>query len=155
MYNLTSLTGRDRNAGRTVIVNGFEFGRRALLVFGVAFAVALIPTIILSSMFGAVAMVLTPAVIITAAFVLVESRTRGGLKVRLYQSILDKKRAKTDEFYICWRPVSESLGQARIVSSSAPVASPSTTTAGPVFAGPATQARTRASIDDIMENRKK
>lgn len=152
MYNLTSLTGRQRNAGRTVIINGFEFGRRALIVFGTALGASLIPAVVLMTVFGPLAMILVPGSFIAGAFILVESRTKNGLQVRLYQSILDKQKAKTDEFYICWRPVSDSLGQARIVASSAPRADPDGE-AEAVFGGPATQARTRASIADIMETR--
>lgn len=153
MYNLTSLTGRQRNAGRTVIINGFEFGRRALIVFGIALGASLPFAVLLMGVFGPVTMVLVPALFIVSAFVLVESRTRNGLQVRLYRSILDKKKAKTDEFYICWRPVSESLGEARITASAAPRADPAEALTSAVFAGPAAQERKRASIADIMETR--
>ena len=150
MYNLTSLTGRKRNVGRTVIVNGFEFNRRTLIVTGIAVGASIFPTVILSAFFGPIASVLTPAVFLAAAFLLFESRTRKGLQVAVYRSILDKRKAKTDEIYICWRPVSEQIGAARISASSAPrIVSDDTPTA--VFVAPQ-KATTRVSVADIMED---
>ena len=117
VYTLTSLTGRKRNEGRAVIVNGFEFGRRALTVFAVAVGASLIPAVILGAFLGPFAIIITPAVFVLAAFVFVEQRTRNGLQVRLCQSMLDKRKANVDEFYICFRPVGETLGKATIVAS--------------------------------------
>jgi hypothetical protein len=121
VYTLTSLTGRNRNAGRTTIVWGFEFGRRALVVTSVAVGASLLPALIASVFFGGLAFIVVPAMFIVAAFVFVEGRTRNGLQVRLYQSILDKKNAQVDVFYICFRPVKEMLGRANLVASSVPV----------------------------------
>lgn len=121
LYDLTSLTGRKRNAGRTIIVSGFEFSRRALLVTSVALGVALFPALIANLFFGPLAMIITAAVFVAGAFILFEGRTRSGLQVRLYRSILDKKKASTDTFYICFRPVGETLGRANIIASSEPV----------------------------------
>jgi hypothetical protein len=118
VYTLTSLTGRKRNEGRSVIINGFEFGRRALTVVSVAVGASLIPALILGTIFGPLAFIITPAVTIAGAFLLVERRTRNGLQVRMYQSMLDKKKANVNEFYICFRPVGESLGMATLVTSS-------------------------------------
>jgi hypothetical protein len=121
VYTLTSLTGRKRNVGRTIIINGFEFGRRALIIVAISVGASLIPALVLSSLFGPLLFILTPGVFVAAAFILFESRSRQGLQVRLYQSILDKKKANTNEFYICFRPVSETLGSSNIVRSSVDV----------------------------------
>lgn len=133
VYSLTSLTGRQRNVGRTAVISGFEVNRRTLIVAAVAVGVSLIPTLVLGSLFGPIAFIATPAVIVAATFILVEGRTRKGLKVRVYQSYLDKKRADVNDFYICFRPIGRDLGDATIVSSSIPVARPTTNTAAPVL----------------------
>ena len=151
MYNLTSLTGRTRNVGRTVIINGFEFGRRALIVTGAAVGLAIVPTLILTAWFGMVATVLTPAAFIAAAFIFVEGRSRKGLQLRMYRSVLDKKLAKTNEIYICIDvPVQKTLGRARIVASSAPLEEEPAAPA-PVFAA-AKRTKTQSSVADIMKD---
>jgi hypothetical protein len=118
VYTLTSLTGRKRNEGRAVIVNGFEFGRRGLTVVAVSVGASLIPAIVLGALFGPLAIIITPALFILAAFLLVERRTRNGLQVRVYQSMRDKRASNVNEFYICFRPIGETLGLATLVTSS-------------------------------------
>jgi len=135
VYTLTSLTGRKRNEGRAVIVNGFEFGRRALTVVAVAVGAAIIPSLILGAFFGPLAVIITPAVSILAAFLLVEKRTRNGLQVRMYQSMLDKRKSNVNEFYICFRPIGETLGRAMLVTSSS-VQLKAERGAQPVFTSP-------------------
>lgn len=124
VYILTSLTGRKRNAGRTVIVQGFEFNRRTLLVTSVAVGLSLLPAIIASLYFGPAAIIAVPGVTVAAAFILVEQRSRNGLQLRLYQALSDKRKADTSQFFICWKPVDAELGYATIVKSSTPVSTP-------------------------------
>ena len=155
VYTLTSLTGRNRNAGRTTIVGGFEFGRRALGVTSIAVGASIIPALILAGFVGPLAYVVSPALFVVAAFVFVEGRTRGGLQVRLYQSILDKKRAQVDVFYICWRPVNELLGRANIVSSSTPVqqnSRPRETSQSAVFSNAAKKTTRGTTAATLLEN---
>lgn len=149
LYDLTSLTGRKRNTGRTIIVSGFEFGRRALIVTSVALGVSLFPALILSVFFGPLALLITPAIVITAAFVFVEGRTRNGLNVRLYQGILDKKKASTDVFYICFQPIDATLGRADIIASSEPAAAEIAPTAGARYT-PATRGRSGSSVSSLL-----
>lgn len=137
MYNLTSLTGRKRNVGRSAIVWGFEVRRRSAMVTAIAVGVSLIPTVILGALFGPLAYIITPAAVVTAAFVLVEGRSRKGLQLRLYQSILNKKKADTSTFYIYWRPVDQTLGRATIIASSRAVTTrDDTDTVAAVFSAP-------------------
>lgn len=152
LYDLTSLTGRKRNAGRTVIVSGFEFGRRALIVTIVALAAAGLPALLLGALFGPLAFIITVAGAVGGAFVLVEGRTRNGLQVRRYQGILDKKKAEPGVFYICFRPVNETLGQANIVASSAPVEPRvgAASNSSAVFAPALTSTRARPSVASAL-----
>lgn len=144
MYDLTSLTGRKRNVGRSAIIWGFEVRRRSAMVTAIAVGVALLPTVILGTFFGPLAYIITPAVVVTAAFVLVEGRSRKGLQLRLYQSILNKKKADIGTFYICWRPIGETLGFANIVASSRPVHKiEEDDKVAPVFSAPRRRARNK------------
>ncbi len=120
VYSLTALTGRKKNAGRTLIIQGFEVGRRGLIITGLAIAASLIPTFILYGFAGPYAVVFVPPAFIAAAFYFIESRSRKGLQLRMYETIRDKKRADTTTFFICWRPVDEGLGEHTIVASAAP-----------------------------------
>lgn len=124
VYILTSLTGRKRNAGRTVIVQGFEFNRGTLIVTSVAVGLSLLPAIIASRFFGPAAMIAVPGLAVAAAFFFYEQRSRNGLQIRLYQALSDKRKADTTQFFICWNPVDAELGFATIVKSSEPVSTP-------------------------------
>ena len=151
MYNLTSLTGRKRNDGRTVIINGFEFGRRALIVTGASFGVSIIPTALLASWFGMVATILTPAVFIAAGWIFWEGRSRKGLQLRRYRTALDKHRASTDQVYICITiPVKQTLGRGDIVASS--IAVDDQPPAPPAVFAPAKRTHTISPLAAIMKD---
>lgn len=149
LYSLTALTGRKRNAGRTVILNGFEFGRQGLKVTSISVGLSL-PLAITLSFISPLFSIIVPAVFVAAAFFFYESRSRKGLEERRYKAIWHQYKADPKEIYICGRPVSETLGFATLVASSAPVARTRTTEDAPIFSAP-TKSTTRASVSDLMK----
>lgn len=104
VYSLTALTGRKRNQGRKVVVNGFEFGRRALLITGLSGGAALIPAGAAAIIFGPLGFIFVFAGSIAAAFWLLEGRARRGGDLPLYKSVLDKRRWRP-QIKVCWQPI--------------------------------------------------
>lgn len=156
VYVLTSLTGRRRNAGRTVIVQGFEFGRRALIVTGIAFGASLIPAIVLTALFGPAAFILTPAVFILAAFLLYEQRSRKGMNLRMYQAINDKRKSDPNQFMICFAPAADGVGWGQVSPSSEPVRSLADEAPAPVWTNSAKRGRRisqeSTGLSDLFES---
>ena len=107
---------------RRVIVSGWDVPLRGFMIFLAALPVALAVTALLWVLFaGEYALAMIPVVEI-AVFWLIETRTRSGLRLRTYQTILDSQRAQIGTFFCCWRvidPLSGRLGV--IVASSIPV----------------------------------
>jgi hypothetical protein len=122
VFCLTPLT-RGAGSQRRVVVKGFDLPARALLIAGLAFPPAAIVAAIAWSIVGQMGIFAIP-VVEGLAFWLIEARTRSGLRLRTYQALNDKRRAKrdADKFFVAGReydPLGEEWG--RIVPSSAPV----------------------------------
>ena len=121
MFSLSPLTRRAASQ-RRVIVSGWDVPLRGFMIFLAALPVALAVTALLWVLFaGEYALAMIPVVEI-AVFWLIETRTRSGLRLRTYQTILDSQRAQIGTFFCCWRvidPLSGRLGV--IVASSIPV----------------------------------
>ncbi len=121
MFSLSPLTRRAASQ-RRVIVSGWDVPFRGFMIFLAALPVALAVTALLWVLFaGEYALAMIPVVEI-AVFWLIETRTRSGLRLRTYQTILDSQRAQIGTFFCCWRvidPLSGRLGV--IVASSIPV----------------------------------
>ena len=89
-YALTGLT-RTAGASRRVVIQGFDLPFRGVLVAAVGFAVGLLPTVAAVLVVGTWGLAVMAAVQV-AVFQLVERRTRGGLHLRTYRALLDKRR---------------------------------------------------------------
>jgi hypothetical protein len=124
VYSLTDLTGRRKNAGRTMIISGIEIGRRTLIVTSVSFVASLLPMLLLFPLLGALTFVTVPPVFIIVGFVFFEARTRKGLQLRRYEAFLDKRKVDPNIFFVCFQPVSAGLGFGRIVNSAETVRRP-------------------------------
>lgn len=124
VYSLTDLTGRRKNAGRTMIISGIEVGRRALIVTSVSFVASLLPMLLLFPLLGALTFVTVPPLFIIIGFVFFETRTRKGLQVRRYELFIDKRKADPGTFFVCFKPVTDGLGFGRIVNSTEAVHRP-------------------------------
>ena len=87
-----SLTGLTRSAGtnRRVLIQGFDLPFRGVLVAAAAFAVGALPTVVAVLLVGSWGL-LVMASVQFAVFQLVERRTRGGLHLRTYRALLDRR----------------------------------------------------------------
>jgi hypothetical protein len=123
LHTLTALTGKNSSANRTVIIQGFEARRRTVIVLAVGAVPALFITAVLWVIIGQYAVLALPAVE-GLVFWLVESRTRGGLQLRTYESLLDKKRSDAGKFYLCGRVIDPELNElGTIVAAAIPAIS--------------------------------
>ena len=104
LYLLTDMTGRASGSERTMIVATMEMKMRTFWIALAAAAPGLILTALFYPMIGIWAMVWL-ALTEGAAFFLIEKRTSDGLRLRTYQTLLDKKRSNKDTFYLCGQPV--------------------------------------------------
>lgn len=117
VYGLTALTGRKRNQGRKVVVNGFEVGRRTLVVGSIGLGIAIIPAGILSAIFGPLGFILTIGTIVPATFLLMDGRTRKAPDLPLYKSVLDRRKWRP-QLMVCWQPIPTSSTMALVRRSS-------------------------------------
>lgn len=106
MYSLTHLTGSRKNEGRVSVVQGFEFQRKTLMVVGISTAVGFLPAIILALTLSPFFLILVPMLIAIAGYWLFVTRSRDGMKLSRYKSIMDRKNANLNEFHICFEPIS-------------------------------------------------
>ena len=114
MYSLTHLTGRRKNEGRVTVVQGFEFQRKTLMVLAASTGVGFIPAIILALTISPFFLLLVPGVIAALGYWLFVTRSREGMKLSRYKSIMDKRSANLNTFHICFEPI-ESLPARGIV----------------------------------------
>lgn len=100
MYTLTAMTGREASATRSTVVLSFELNWRVLMVLLCCSPVALFVTIVGYVMIGQVALFLLPAVEALGVF-LFHRRSTQGLRLRTYQSLMDKGRSNVGSFMLC------------------------------------------------------
>ena len=109
VYSLTDLTGRRKNADRTMVVATVEVNRFTFLVV----LMSLVPAIPLTAV---VALLLGPFVYYAAAVPLlcvfaglafVDTKTKKGLQLRRYEAMWDKRKAKDSAttVYVCSEPL--------------------------------------------------
>jgi len=124
VFTLTKLT-RESTSQRRVVIQGFDLPLRGLMVVGLAFIPAVIVTAILWRLIGDKAVLAIPVVEL-AAFWLIESRSRSGLRLRQYQNILDTRRSLSGKFLCCGVRFDPLVGEwIEVVASSAPAQTPS------------------------------
>ncbi len=99
VYSLTELT-RNASADRRVVIQGFDLPMRGLMIVGIAAIPALIVTLIGWLFVGQYAVVLFVGVEM-AAYWLIETRSRRGLQLKRYQTILDRYRSIDGRFTCC------------------------------------------------------
>jgi len=117
VYTLTSLT-RSSGQSRRVVLAGFDVPLRGFVVTLVA-SIASIPAVSIAWLFlGSMSLVFT-LLFIVAAFVLVEGRSKRGLQLRMYQSIIDQKRENVGRFICCGMEVRPGRTQISLIVPSA------------------------------------
>lgn len=90
LFSLTELTGRKSKDERTMVVQGFEMPRRYGIIAFVAFLPSMFAGISVFPFFGGVGAVVVFMIAMLAAFLIIEARSRRGLKLRMYQTVFDK-----------------------------------------------------------------
>ena len=133
VYSLTDLTGRRKNVGRTMIISGIEVGRQTLIVFSISAVISIIPTLFFFFIFGALAIVIVPTLVIAGAFFLFVGRSRKGLQLQRYKALNDQRKADPSTFYVCFQPTTAGIGFGRVVASSEVVYKPLENTPTAVF----------------------
>lgn len=120
VYTLTRLTRRI-DEQRRVVIQGFEVRARLLKVL----LVGLVPSVVIA--LAALTVIGTYSVLVFAAaeagfYLLVERRARNGLRLRTYQTIVDRSRSRIGTFACCGLVVDPSGGEwGSLLSSSVPV----------------------------------
>lgn len=90
LFSLTELTGKKSRDERTMVIQGFEMPRRYGIIAFVAFLPSLFAGISVFPFFGGVGAVIVFMLTMLAAFLIIEARSRKGLKLRMYQTVFDK-----------------------------------------------------------------
>lgn len=119
VYGLTALTGRKRNQGRKVVVNGFEFGRRALVLAGIGIGISLLPALVATVLFGPIGFIVTFGVVVPATYWLIDGRAKKDSDLPMYKALLNKRRF-TPRLLVCWTPIPTSSQLGTAVRASVP-----------------------------------
>jgi hypothetical protein len=120
MYSLTHLTGRKRNADRTIVIATVETSKQGFIVSVVSILVGVVPTAVITMIFGPVALVIVPPIFVIAGLFLFRSRSQKGLQLPMYRMLLDKRAAKTlkGRILVCGVPIRKQTSMGRFVQSS-------------------------------------
>lgn len=100
MFMLTPMTGKEAAESRTVIISGFEVGFKTFVICCLAAFPGLILAIIFYPFLGSGALLMFPLAI-GGCLYLFQSRSREGLKLRTWQTMVDKKKASVNQFFMC------------------------------------------------------
>lgn len=118
LYLLTPMTGRTSSADRTTVIGTVEMKWRTFWIAVFAMVPAGVLSALFAPMLGSWALLWIPLVE-GAAFLLIEGRSKEGLKLRTYQTLFDKKRSSVNTFFLCGRPVDvsgDSFGTVRQIT---------------------------------------
>lgn len=94
IYYLTPLTGREAAEQRTTMIKGFETNARNFRMGLIAAAAAIVPGFVMYSLLSIVFGGVMFAAIFVSVFWLLQGRSRRGLHLRMYQTLLDQQKAK-------------------------------------------------------------
>lgn len=112
-YDLTSFTGRKKNAERVFFIRNYELNLFTSYVVGVS-VVASLPVVGvvygLLMMFApayAIACLVVPVAFVLAGLAFVDQKSKRGLQLRNYRAILDRRSAAPEKatLYICGQPI--------------------------------------------------
>ena len=110
------------------MIQGFDLPFRGVLVAAAAFAVGLVPTVLAVLLIGSWGLLVMAGVQV-GVFQLVERRTRGGLHLRTYRALLDRRTGNrtVGRFRCCGVTVDPSPSVFRtITTASVPGTTPTT-----------------------------
>lgn len=110
VFSLTPLTGRGSGGNRRVIVQGFDVPWRSVIIALTAAPIGVIAAAIAWLFIGEYALAVL-FIVEGIAFWLVESRSRRGLHLRTYQTLLDKKKHVDGQLIMCGRPIDAAVAE--------------------------------------------
>lgn len=120
VYDLTPMT-RKADQGRRFVIGGFDIQKRTLLIGGVGFVPGAAITGLLYPMLGVWALLFIPFTMVMA-FWLIEGRSSQGMKLRNWQTLLDKKKTRNGDFFICGHEIDVEQSDIHVIRSlTAPV----------------------------------
>lgn len=103
VYDLTPMT-RKADQGRRFVIGGFDIQKRTMLIGGLALVPGLVLTGSLFPVVGAYSLIAIP-IFLALAFWLIEGRSSQGMKLRNWHTMLDKRRSRNGQFFICGHPI--------------------------------------------------
>lgn len=131
MYSLTAMTGKEASASRTVVIGTVEFNWRVWMILLWTAPLGVIFAAIMWAVIGQLAIFTIPAVSLAALY-LIHYRQKDGLRLATYQALWDKKKANTNQFFLCGVPIDVAYDDLRHVMSNVapyiPVAKPAPVT---------------------------
>lgn len=122
LFTLTEITGRRKTEDREMIIMSMEVRVRHVWVFGFGLLPALFITALAVPFLGIWSMPV-PVIVLVVWFILVERRSKDGLRTRTWQTILDKRRTLAGQMIQCGKIVTEDmLSPVDVVRAAVPVA---------------------------------
>lgn len=132
---LTEYTGRTSNQDRTTVIGTVEMRIRTFWVAGISILPAFLLMLITLPLLGVWSALFIPLTI-GLALLLIERRSKDGLRLRTYESLRDRTRSSLNEFRFCGEPITVLGGDFAYVRQIAlPVAEPEKKTADDDFEG--------------------
>ncbi|MGL5825515.1 MAG: hypothetical protein ACRCYU_11985 [Nocardioides sp.] len=104
LYSLTAMTGREASASRTVVIGTVELNYRVWIIILCSSPIGLLLAGLCWPLIGQIA-ILWIFVIPPVALYLVHARSRQGLKQPVYRTLIDKRKADLNTFYLCDEPL--------------------------------------------------
>lgn len=104
MFMLTPMTGKAAAESRTVIISGFEIGFKTFVLCCIGALPGLALAIVTYPLLGSGSILMIPVGILAILY-LFQSRSRDGLKLRTWQTMVDKRKAAINQFFICGEAV--------------------------------------------------
>ena len=121
MFDLTPYTSRAaKQRARTIVIQRMEINCRLAIVLAISIVPGFLAVGFTWPLFHELALVMLPLVMAAAWFIFYRQDKRG-LRLRTYQTIQDRLKAKSGELYVAGKPVSVNMSDLRIlVRSSLP-----------------------------------
>lgn len=95
-YDLTPLTGRKRNRDRTIIVATAEVNRFTFAVTVIGLFAGGLPALLIGLALGPFwpAVIIMPVLTVVGGLVLVDQRSKSGLELRRYKTLLERRSGR-------------------------------------------------------------
>lgn len=108
LFTLTEITGRRKTEDREMIIMSMEIRVRHVWVFAFGLLPALLVTALAVPFLG-IWSIPVPVIVLIIWFILVERRSKDGLRTRTWQTILDKRRTLAGQMIQCGQVVTDDM----------------------------------------------